>query len=129
MNAAITLATWAAWGVSASYMLWVFFNAVMNLRDMRDRGVLVGPLRYPAYFTLGVGYALDAFVNCTVIFVVLWEQPSIQFGKGFWKESEWTVSERTKRWATTQPNTWRGKLCQYLRKYFLGPVDKSGAHD
>lgn len=117
-----------AWlGLKYSFLLWVFFLAVMKLRDVRDAGNLVGPIRYPAFLVLGIGYALDALVNMTVMFVVLWEQPSITFGKGWWTESEWTVSDRTKRWAQT--DTWRGALCRWLRKRFLAPADSKGGHD
>jgi hypothetical protein len=108
------------------FMLWVFFLAVMKLRDIRDAGALVGPIKYPAYAVLAVGYLQDAFGNLLLSFFVL-ERPQYTGGLANWRKWEWTVSDRTKRLALV--GAWRGQLCQWLRTVFMAPADSSGAHN
>ena len=102
--------------VSACFLLWVFFLAVMKLRDVRDAGKLNGPAKYPAFAVLFIGYALDFAVNMILATIMFFELPR-----------ELTVSERTKRHRDEQ--TWRGAMSRGLRKGFLAIADNSGAHD
>ena len=115
----------AALGLGASYLLWVFFLSVMMLRIIRDAAQLVGPIKYPAYLTLGIGYSLDAAVNVFPCTLVFWELP--RFAVQANGKREWTVSERTKRLAQSQG--WRGAISRYLRVEFLKKADSSGGHD
>ena len=108
---------WVVWlTLKYGFTLWVYFLAVMKLRDVRDDGHLTGPIKYPAYLVLGIGYALDFGFNVTFANVLFWELPK-----------ELTVSERTRRHRDEQ--TWRGAESRFLRKSFLAPADKSGGHD
>lgn len=108
------------------FMLWVFFLAVMKLRDIREAGKLKGPILYPAYVVLVVGYLLDAFSNLLLSIFVL-EPPRYSGGLSNWRKWEWTVSERTKRLALA--GAWRGKFSQWLRTIFMSPADARGGHD
>ena len=109
------------------FMLWVFFLAVMKLKDIRNAGRLVGPVKGPAYLVLLIGYLLDALCNLLVLTALLLELPRLKGGAHWYKESEWTVSARTKRWALTA--TWRGAFCRWLRTSFLAAADVGGGHD
>ena len=147
------VAKWAGLGLLALYVLWVYFLAVMKLRDIRDApklydqainspsykgeldGVkrpkgLVGPIKYPAYLVLVIGYLWDAFCNLGPMSLFLLELPQLQLRQGlqgFFKESEWTVSARTKRHA--KEATRRGALSRWMRTIFLAPADLKGGHD
>lgn len=101
--------------VSLYYLLWVFFLAVMKLRDIRDDGKLIGLIKAPAYLTLAFGYVIDMLGNL-LMSVFLLEIPQ-----------ELTVSKRTARHAKEQ--TRRGAFSRWLRKSFLAPADKKGGHD
>ena len=101
------------------YLLWVHFLAVMKLRDIRDDGKLVGPLKSAGYTLLGIGYLLDFVGNLAFSIVML--NPHGVLHR--------TVSEHTKRLALDEPDSWRGKFSIRLRKIFLAPADKSGEHD
>lgn len=103
--------------VKYAFLLWVFFLAVMKLRDIRDVGALVGPIKYPAYAVLGIGWTLDYLFNLGPLTVFYWEKPK-----------ERTVSERTGRWALTDAG-WRGRFSRFVRLEFLKKADKSGGHD
>lgn len=103
-----------------SFLLWVYFLAVMKLRDVRDAKQLVGPIKYPAFMVLGIGYALDAVVNTFPVSLLVWEWPQ-------WHRREWTVSDRTKRLKLA--GGWRGRFCAWLRTHFLAKADASGGHD
>ena len=115
----------AAISTGASFLLWVFFLAVMMLRTIRDAGQLVGHIKYPAYLTLAIGYSLDAAVNVFPCSLVFWEWPRFAVQPN--GKREWTVSDRTKRLAKRQG--WRGALARYLRVEFLRKADSSGGHD
>ena len=115
----------ATLSVVCSFLLWVFFLAVMKLRDIRDAGQLVGPIKYPGYLTLAIGYLLDAIVNVLPLSLIVLELPQWQRDPN--GKREWTVSERTYR--LKQAGGWRGRLSAYLRTQFLAKADKSGGHD
>ena len=102
--------------VAACFLLWVFFLAVMKLRDVRDAGKLNGQAKYPAFVVLFIGYAMDFAVNMIPATILFFELPR-----------ELTVSERTKRHRDEQ--TWRGAMSRWLRKGFLAIADISGGHD
>ena len=113
---AVTIIALFAICAAASFTLWVFFLAVMKLRDVRDSGKLNGQAKYPAYLVLFIGYILDFVVNMIPATVVFLEIPQ-----------ELTVSERTKR-HRDEP-TWRGAMSRWLRKGFLSIADTSGGDD
>ena len=98
------------------FLLWVFFLAIMKLRDVRDAGKLNGQAKYPAYFVLAIGYFLDFAVNTIPATILFLELPQ-----------ELTVSERTKR--HRDEVGFRGDMSRWLRKGFLAIADSSGGHD
>lgn len=110
----------AAWSVLCSYLTWVFYLSIMKLWDMRKAGELVGPIKYPAYLTLGIGQVLNALTNTFVLSLIVWELPQ-------WHKGEFTVSPRTERLKLA--GGWRGRCAAWIRTHFLAKADKSGRHN
>lgn len=131
------------WSAGVSFLLFVFFAAVMGLRDARNRGVLIGPLEKLGYLTLAIGYGLDFFVQMTIAVAVFAEIPpvrwftpgwsfrlagvSISFGWLRLPAVEPTVSERMKRLRSTGTG-WRQARAEWWLVKVLGPLDTSGGH-
>lgn len=133
----------ALWSVVAGFMLFVFFAAVMCLRDARDRGTLVGPVKHLGYIVLALGYTLDFLVQVTIAVALFAELPP-----RWWFTPDWTfklagrtvrfdwlrlpaiestVSARTKRLKLTGTG-WRQARAIWWRTHVLGPLDSSGGH-
>ena len=105
----------ALYALGASYALWLFFLAVMNLKGARDAGTL-GPVAYKLGVPiLIVGYALDFAVNVVVLSVAMLEPPR-----------ETTVTARLKR--HRDAGGWRGRLSRFLAAHLLDPFDPDGRH-
>lgn len=97
------------------HTLWVYYLAVMHLKVARDRGELIGFVRYPAYFTLGVGLLVDFLMNvipCSIIFLEL--------------PREKTVTSRLKRHINSEG--WRSDLAAWFCMNLLNRFDPSGNH-
>ena len=60
----------ALWLVAAPWLLWVFYAAVMRLKQVRDAGGLSRAQKVFGYLTLFVGLVLDAIVNLVIASVV-----------------------------------------------------------
>lgn len=112
--------------VTSPLWLWVFFLAVMHLRDARDDGTLTGPVVGPAYLVLAIGYALDVFVQLVWACVWFRELPP-RHDRFPWFEA--TVSHRTRRWAAREGTEYRVTSARYLRRVFLAGFDRTGGHD
>ena len=97
------------------YMLWVHYLAVMHLKEARDRGELVGFVRYPSYLVLAVGLAWDFFVNVTVCTLMFFELPR-----------EKTVTSRLKRHINSEG--WRSTVAAWICLNLLNRFDPSGNH-
>ena len=100
----------AAIGFGATYALWIFYLAVMNLKRARDAGLLNKTALTLGYPVLIVGYLLDAFVNVFVmslLFVEILE--------------ELTVTSRLKRHIKTSDG-WRLRLASWFIP-ILNPFD------
>jgi hypothetical protein len=101
--------------LGATYALFVFYAAVMNIKRVRDAGKLTWMGKVLGYPTLAIGLALDLFVNLTLMTIILLELPR-----------ELTVTSRLKR--HNHPGSgWR----LYVVKFFepvLDPLDPSGDH-
>lgn len=108
------------------FLLWVFFLAVMHLRDVRNAGGLEGPAKHVGLAVLAVGYVLDVLAQIVWASPWFWELPPRR-GKFPWFEP--TVSDRTKRWAAYPGDGWRERSARWLRRVMLAPFDKSGAHN
>ena len=131
------------WSVLLGFSLFVFFAAVMALRDARDRGVLVGPVKRVGYVVLAIGYALDCLAQLTIASVMFGELPPRWWFRPGWTLTLWgrtlrfdwlvlpafesTVSARTKRLKLTGTG-WRQARAIWWRTNILGPLDSSGAH-
>ena len=133
----------AFWSVVIGFMLFVFFAAVMSLRDARDRGTLTGPLKKIGYLVLAIGYALDFIAQMTIAVAVFAEIPPVRWFTPAWSLKlagltisftwlrlpavEPTVSDRTKRLKLTGTG-WRQARAIWWRTNVLGPLDTSGGH-
>jgi hypothetical protein len=102
-------------GVAITYLLWIFYLAVMNLKQAQDNGklsILAYALGVPV---LKVGLILDVIVNVLVMTVLLLELPK-----------EWLVTTRLKR-HNRAGKGWRYHFAQWCEQ-FLDPFDPSGDH-
>ena len=110
----MTAALWGFVGLGATYLLWVLYLAVMNLKRARDMGLLTKPahaLGIPLLFT---GLLLDFLVNVFVMTVILLELPR-----------ETLVTTRLKR--HNKGTGWRQKVAAWFEQ-FLDPFDPDGDH-
>jgi len=102
-------------GFGSSYLLWIFYLAVMNLKIAKEAGLLTTTAKVLGYPVLFVGYILDCFVNVTVMTVVLLELPK-----------ETTVTARLKR-HNKESSGWRKSVAVWAEP-LLDPFDPSGDH-
>lgn len=100
------------------WMLWVFFLAVMNLKRAKEAGQLSRTALIFGTQVLWVGYALDAFVNATLMTVVLLETPRYPH--------EVLVTDRLSR-HHKESQGWRLKVVLWFVP-LLNPYDPSGDH-
>ena len=98
----------------AIYALWIFYLAVMNLKRVRDLGLLSPVAKALGYPVLVTGYLLDALVNLLLTLVLL------EFPK------EMTVSRRLKR-HNRYGTGWRQRVAAWFEP-LLDPFDPSGDH-
>ena len=96
------------------YILWVFYLAVMNLKRVKDAGLLSKTAMALGYPVLIVGYLLDCFVNVVVMTLLLLELPR-----------ETTVTSRLKR--HNKGTGWRKAIAAWAEP-LLDPYDPSGDH-
>ena len=99
----------------ATYALWIFFLAVMNLARAKDAGQLTTTAKVIGYPVLIVGYVLDCFVNVFVMTFVFLEIPQ-----------ETTVTSRLSR-HYNESNGWRKAIANWAAP-LLNPYDPSGKH-
>jgi len=99
----------------ATYALWIFYLAVMNLKRAKDAGLLSTTSSALGYPVLFVGYLLDFLVNVFVFTPVLLELPQ-----------ETTVTARLKRHNRTSTG-WRKAVALWAEP-LLDPYDPSGKH-
>lgn len=99
------------------WLLWVFYAAVMRLKQVRDAGGLSRAQKVFGYLTLFVGLVLDAIVNLVIASVVFAERPR-----------EWTLSGRLWRLSNDQSAGWRQRWALALRVALLDSIDPSGVH-
>jgi len=102
-------------GLGSTYALWVFYLAVMNLARARDDKLLTKTALVLGYPVLIVGYVLDAFVNFTVMTVLLLEIPQ-----------ETTVTARLSR-HLNEGGGWRKAIAVWAAP-LLDPYDPRGKH-
>jgi hypothetical protein len=101
--------------LGATYALYVFYAAVMNIKRVRDAGKLTWMGKALGYPTLVIGLVLDLFVNLTLMTIVLLELPR-----------ELTVTARLKR-HHKESTGWRLSVVKFFEPV-LDPLDPSGDH-
>jgi hypothetical protein len=101
--------------LGATYALYVFYAAVMNIKRVRDAGKLTWVGKALGYPTLVIGLVLDLFVNLTLMTIVLLELPR-----------EFTVTSRLKR-HHKESTGWRLAVVKFFEPV-LDPLDPSGDH-
>jgi hypothetical protein len=101
--------------LGATYALYVFYAAVMNIKRVRDAGKLTWVGKVLGYPTLVIGLILDLFVNLTLMTIVLLELPR-----------ELTVTSRLKR-HHKESKGWRLAVVKFFEPV-LDPLDPSGDH-
>jgi hypothetical protein len=101
--------------LGATYALYVFYAAVMNIKRVRDAGKLTWVGKALGYPTLVIGLLLDLFINLTLMTVVLLELPR-----------ELTVTSRLKR-HHKESTGWRLAVVKFFEPV-LDPLDPSGDH-
>lgn len=100
-----------------TWLLWVFYLAVMNLKRVKDAGRLGRVAIVLGIPVLVVGLVLDVLVNLVVFTVLLLELP---------RWGEWTVTARLQRHHLG--TTWRSRIAQWFETELLGDFDPDGAH-
>lgn len=103
------------YAIAATYALWMFYLAVMNLKRARDNGTLTRIAYYLGLPMFAIGITLDFIVNVIVFSVVMLELPR-----------EGLVTARLKRHAPH--DTWRGNVARWFALHFLDTFDPSGRH-
>ena len=98
-------------------LCWIYFLAIMHLREARDAGRLTGFAKALGYFNLFIGLLLDTLVNFFVMTLLFLEFPK-----------EFLTTARLCRWYETEPTSWRGRLATWFGVILLNPFDPSGKH-
>lgn len=102
--------------VGSTYVLWMFYLAVMSLMRARDAGKLSRPAYILGLPILWTGLFIDCVVNIFVASVVFLEPPR-----------ELLVTSRLTR-LVHRNSGWRGKLALWVCINLLDQFDPSGHH-
>jgi len=107
------------WYIAASalgfYVLWIFYLGVMNLKRVRDAGLMTKTAMVFGYPILLLGWLVDFIINAMVLTLLLLEWPK-----------EMTVTARLKRHNATSAG-WRKAVAAWFEP-LLDPYDPSGDH-
>ncbi len=125
---------WQAWVVLGFlfnaakwfFILWLFFLAVMKLRDVEKTGVLITldiKMQYAARLVLLIGVTINLFVRVCFSWLVFWEVPP-----PFKRWGEWAVSAQVKR-LCNEGTGFRQQRAFWWRDNVLRPFDMWGGHD
>ena len=106
----------AVYSFLTMYVLWVFYLAVMGLKRARDAGSLTKWALVFGYPVLIVGYAMDIFVNVTILTVLFLEWPH-----------ETLVTSRLKR-HIIESSGWRETMAAWICGNLLNAFDPNGKH-
>ena len=94
---------------------WVFYLAIMRLREAQTAGALTGSAKFFGYQILIPGLLLDTLFNWLVGTISFAEIPH-----------EFLFTARCDRWLKS--DTWRGKVANFYCHQLLDPFDISGVH-
>lgn len=111
----ISVLFYLLFAVVSSYLLYVWYAAVMNVKRVRDMGKLEKVGKLFGYPTLVIGLILDLIVNVFVMTILMYEIPK-----------EFTVTSRLKR-HNKNSTGWRLKVVKFFEP-MLDPLDPSGDH-
>ena len=100
------------------YAFWVAYIAVMGAYRAHLSGRLVGVQRALAVPLVAIGFALDIIAQYTLATVLFADLPA---------RREHLVTDRLQRYMRS-PETWRGRVAQYICDNLLDPFDPSGDH-
>ena len=106
---------WPVYGYLALLALWVFFLAVMRLKQAKDAGLLTFWDKFFGYQVMFIGLFVDLFCNVFLLSVILLEAPR-----------ELTVTSRLKR--HNQKSTGWRKAVAVWAEQILDKFDPSGDH-
>jgi hypothetical protein len=142
MTISLTINIWElliAAPILLMYITWVFFTAVMRLRELRDARILTNqsnPVVWAlSLFTLVCGLVLDALLRFTVCLVVGMEIPPVTWHK-VWKLNiplpEMLTTFTLCRWYESPPGNWWNEKVRRPFAHFgallLNMVDTNGKH-
>lgn len=96
---------------------WVYFLAVMHLRDAKDAERLNGFAKALGYFNLFIGLVLDALVNALPMSLIMLELPR-----------EWLTTARLSRIIKTGDVSWRYGVALWLCRNLLSTFDSDHHH-
>lgn len=100
-----------------TYLLWLFYLAVMALERARDGGTLSKTALVLGIPILCIGYFLDFSANVMVCTPLFLELPK-----------EALVTQRLRRHISEESDSWRKKLAAWLCTNLLDTFDPSGCH-
>ena len=95
---------------------WVWYLAIMHLREAKDAGTLTGFIRWLGYANLFVGLILDALVNALPVSVIMLELPH-----------EWLTTARLSR-HIKDGGGWRRAVALWLCRNLLSTFDSTKRH-
>ena len=111
----ISLGYYALFAAGSTYLLWLFYLAVMSLAHAERDGTLTKTARVLGTPILIVGLVIDFVVNVFVMTVLLLELPQ-----------ETTVTARLKR-HNRNGSGWRQQFARWFEP-ILDPYDPKGDH-
>lgn len=97
------------------YLTWLYYLAVMSLKQARDENKLSHASSVVGQCILYPGLLLDFLCNVFVFSVILMELPK-----------EYLVTSRLSRWS--KQHNWRGKIARWFCINLLDGFDPSGCH-
>jgi hypothetical protein len=109
------VAAYVAVTLTLTFMLYIVYGSVMNIKRVRDAGLLTPFGKVLGYPTLVIGLVLDLLVNILLMTIVMYEIPQ-----------EWTVTSRLKR-HHAESSGWRLAVVKFFEPV-LDPLDPSGDH-
>lgn len=95
---------------------WIYFLAIMHLRDAKDAGQLTGFAKALGYANLFIGLLLDALVNALPMSLIMLELPQ-----------EWLTTARLSR-HIKEGNGWRRAVALWFCRNLLSTFDSGHNH-
>jgi hypothetical protein len=119
--------SWAWFSIKLVFGTWIYFLAIMRLREMRDAGKMdysVSPVLFICgRIALVIGLVMDVLVNYIVATVVLMELPRLK---------EPLTTARLCRWYHSTDTSWytRNVRLRFVRfgQIMLDSADTTGQH-